>query len=162
MQTLSKTVWLVFVFLSASTWAGDHHSDGHHHGDSASMGEAGIAQQVTRTVVVTMADTMRFSPATVEVRKGETLEFIVRNTGKVKHEMVLGTAHDLKAHASLMKQHPGMEHNDDNMVSVEPGQEGRILWHFSHSEKVQFACLQPGHFEAGMKGVIQVKTVKGK
>jgi uncharacterized cupredoxin-like copper-binding protein len=55
-----------------------------------------IAQQVTRTVVVTMADTMRFSPATVQVRKGETLEFIVRNTGKVKHEMVLGTAHDFQ------------------------------------------------------------------
>ena len=162
MPILTPTVWLLTWLLSASAWAGGHHADSHHHDGSTPIGEAGIAQQVTRTVVVTMADTMRFSPATVQVRKGETLEFIVRNTGKVKHEMVLGTAHDLKAHAALMKQHPGMEHNDDNMVSVEPGQEGRILWHFSHSGKVQFACLQPGHFEAGMKGVIQVKTVKGK
>ncbi len=160
MPTSPQMLWLLTAFISCVSWAGGHHADGHHHDGAVSIGEVGKADQVNRTVVVTMTDAMRYTPSTVQVRKGETLEFIVRNTGKVKHEMVLGTTSDLKAHAAMMKQHPSMEHSDDNMVSVEPGQEGHILWHFSHTGKVQFACLQPGHFEAGMKGVIQVKPAK--
>jgi hypothetical protein len=39
-----------------------------------------------------MNDTMRYSPAALDVTRGETLRLKVANTGKVMHELVLGRA----------------------------------------------------------------------
>jgi uncharacterized cupredoxin-like copper-binding protein len=99
---------------------------------------------------------MRFNPQSVTVKQGETIKFIVKNSGKVKHEMVLGTEKELKEHAEVMKQNPEMEHADENQITVQPGSSGEIIWQFTKSGKVNFACLQPRHFEAGMKGVVIV------
>ena len=49
-----------------------------------------------------------------------------------------------------------MEHADDNMVRVAPGKTGEVIWQFTKAGKVNFACLQPGHFDAGMQGVVTV------
>ena len=84
------------------------------------------------------------------------MRFIVRNTGQIKHEMVLGTISELKKHAALMAKFPEMEHDDPNAVSVEPGKTGEFAWTFSKPGSFDFACLVPGHFEAGMKGRIVV------
>ena len=35
-------------------------------------------------------------------------------------------------------------------------QAGEIVWQFTKAGVVNFACLMPGHYEAGMKGAIQV------
>jgi len=61
-----------------------------------------------------------------------------------------------------MKKFPGMEHAEDNMVSVAPGQSGDVIWQFTQSGKVLFACLQPGHYDAGMKGFVAVDRKKLK
>jgi uncharacterized cupredoxin-like copper-binding protein len=55
-----------------------------------------------------------------------------------------------------MMKMPGMEHADGNMVSVSPGETGEVVWRFTSSGKVDFACLQPGHYDAGMKGLVNV------
>ena len=106
-----------------------------------------------------MSDTMRFSPSRVAVKKGETIRFVLKNDGKLKHEMVLGSLKELKEHAAMMKKMPEMEHADANMASVEPGQTGELIWQFTRSGKFDFACLQPGHFEAGMKGKVVVAGI---
>jgi Cu/Ag efflux protein CusF len=103
-----------------------------------------------------MTDAMRFNPSSVDARQGETIRFIVRNSGQLRHELVLGTEKDLKDHYEVMKKHPEMEHADPNMVSVAPGQTGEIVWRFTKTGKVDFACLQPGHYDAGMKGLVRV------
>ena len=103
-----------------------------------------------------MSDAMRFKPASIKVKRGETVRFIVRNTGKVKHEMVLGTIKELKEHAALMRKSPQMEHADPNQVSVDPGMTGELVWQFTRAGTFDFACLVPGHFEAGMVGKIRV------
>ena len=121
------------------------------------VGIPGQRAAATRTVKVDMTDAMRFNPSSIEVEKGETVRFVVTNSGKLKHEMVLGTMSDLKQHADMMRKHPAMAHAEDNMVSVEPGKSGDLTWKFTASGKVDFACLQPGHFEAGMKGKVGVK-----
>lgn len=146
----------------ARSAAGHAHADGHAHahGSGASIGEAGDAAQATRTVRVEMADTMRFSPARVAVRQGETVRFVVRNAGALKHEFVLGTRHELEEHYALMKKFPEMEHADPNRITLAPGATGEVVWRFSKAGKVDFACLQPGHYDAGMKGVVSVSTVK--
>lgn len=123
---------------------------------AAQLGEPGKAANATRTVEVTMTDAMRFKPSSIAVKKGETIRFLVRNEGKLKHEMVLGTAKELKEHAALMQKFPNMQHADPNMVTLEPGTRGEMVWHFTKAGKFDFACLQPGHMEAGMKGKIDV------
>ena len=110
-----------------------------------------------RTVNVDMTDAMRFNPSSIKVKKGETVRFVVTNSGKLKHEMVVGPLSDLMKHADMMRKNPEMEHAEENMVSVGPGKSGELIWKFTTSGKVDFACLQPGHFEAGMKGEVAVK-----
>lgn len=125
---------------------------------AAALGEPGKAASATRTVNVKMSDAMRFEPALIAVKKGETIRFIVTNEGKIKHEMVLGTTSELKEHAAMMQKMPMMQHADPNMVALEPGKTGDLVWHFTKAGTFNFACLQPGHLEAGMKGKIDVAT----
>ena len=134
---------------------------GHAH-DQSGIGKPGLEKKVTRTIDVEMTDAMHFVPAEVSVRKGETIHFVVHNGGKLRHEFVLGTEKALKEHAELMKKFPMMEHEESNMASVAPGQTGHVIWQFTKGGKVPFACLQPGHFEAGMKGVVSVDSAKAK
>ena len=98
----------------------------------------------------------------LSVRQGETVRFVVKNSGKVKHEMVLGTEKELKEHYELMKKNPEMEHDEPNMVTLAPGKTGEIVWQFTRAGKVDFACLQPGHYDAGMKGAVSVSKAPAK
>ena len=141
------------IFLAMSAMASGNHAGGH--GDDA-IGKPGVASKVTRTVTVDMTDDMRFHSSNIAVKQGETIRFVARNSGKVKHEMVLGTIKDLKDHYEVMKKNPEMEHADANMVTVAPGKSGEIIWQFTKAGKVDFGCLQPGHFDAGMKGLVNV------
>jgi len=136
-------------------------ADGHHHDHgSAAIGDAGEASQVTRTVEVQMRDSMQFVPSKLSVKQGETLRIVVKNTGQLTHEMVLGSEKDLKAHAELMKKFPEMEHAEPNMLTLAAGKSGELVWKFSRAGVVNFACLQPGHFDAGMKGQVRVAAAK--
>jgi uncharacterized cupredoxin-like copper-binding protein len=110
-----------------------------------------------RTVEVRMGDDMRFHPQRIEVREGETVRFVVRNGGKLLHEMVIGTGEELRAHAELMRRFPKMEHDEPYMTHVKAGAKGEMLWNFNRPGTFQFACLVPGHFEAGMTGTIVVR-----
>jgi uncharacterized cupredoxin-like copper-binding protein len=121
------------------------------------FGREGDPRKVTRTIRVGMSDKMRFDPESINVKKGETIRFVIANKGAVLHEMVLGTAQALKEHAELMKKFPGMEHDEPSMAHVKPGAAGDIVWQFTKAGEFQFACLIPGHFEAGMVGKLTVK-----
>lgn len=134
------------------TKKGDVQAGGH----AAALGEPGDPGKVTRTIEVEMSDAMRFRPDSITVKRGETIRFIARNTGKVKHEMVLGTIKELKEHAGSMRKFPEMEHADPNQVTVDPGKTGELVWQFAKAGTFDFACLVPGHFEAGMVGKIRV------
>lgn len=125
--------------------------------EETAFGRAGDPAQATRTIRVRMADTMRFTPAQITVRRGETVRLVATNTGQVLHEMVLGTAAELKEHAELMRRFPDMEHDEAHMTHVKPGASGEIVWQFTRPGTFQFACLIPGHFEAGMVGQVTVK-----
>ena len=136
-----------------------NHAGGHENSDA--IGKPGKATNAKRTVKVEMLDTMRFNPQSITVKQGETIKFIVKNSGKVKHEMVLGTEKELKEHAEVMKKNPEMEHDDANQITVQPGKSGEIIWQFTKAGKVNFACLQPGHYDAGMAGIVTVSKAKG-
>jgi uncharacterized cupredoxin-like copper-binding protein len=139
-------------------YAGGDHAGGHHHGETGDIGHAGAAEKAKRTITIQMLDTMRFSPASIRVQGGETVRFVIHNVGKVKHELVLGTEADLREHNAFMQKNPEMEHEDDNMVTVQPGQRSEIIWQFGKTGTVHFACLQPGHYGAGMKGRVTIRA----
>ena len=160
MKNISKLVaaGLVAVGLmgqgSVALAAGKHRHHDHDH--ASAFGKPGDAAKASRTVEITMNDTMRFNPASVSVKRNETIRFVLKNRGQLKHEMVLGTIKELKEHAALMLKFPAMEHADPNQASVEPGKTGELIWQFTQAGRFDFACLQAGHFEAGMKGQVVV------
>jgi uncharacterized cupredoxin-like copper-binding protein len=121
------------------------------------FGIAADPKRANRTVQIEMADTMRFSPAELNVKRGERVRFVISNKGRQMHEMVLGTQDDLKQHSELMKKHPGMEHDEPHMAHIPPGKTGVMGWRFTKSGTFYYGCLVPGHFEAGMIGKIIVE-----
>lgn len=157
-----KTVAFALAFASSAAFAhGDEHAARQAYDpatvEETTFGHAGDPMQVQRTVKVSMSDAMRFTPSDITVKSGQTVEFVISNQGKLLHEMVIGTADALKEHAALMKRFPEMEHSQANMAHVQPGTSGEIVWQFTKPGEYSFACLIPGHFEAGMVGKVVVK-----
>ncbi|MGY0194424.1 cupredoxin domain-containing protein [Leptothrix sp. BB-4] len=140
------------------------HGDQAHAGNAQALrleqkpwGIAAPAKAATRTIEIRMSDRMRYSPDRIEVREGETVRLVHRNGGKLLHEFVLGTPEELAAHAELMKKFPTMEHDEPYMAHVPAGRRAEITWTFNRSGEFEFACLLPGHYEAGMVGKVIVK-----
>lgn len=142
----------------------EHHGDDDHHGGGeedhheSMAGLPGIAANIDRTVAVDMTDSMAYTPSELSVKAGETIRFAVKNSGQLVHEFVLGASEDILEHHELMKRFPGMEHDEPNSVSLGADESGEVIWQFTNAGTFQFACLQPGHYEAGMKGDIAVSA----
>ena len=168
--------------LAAGKHSGGHGhgeaSKGHGHGGSVNIGKPGNASEVTRTLTITMTDN-RYSPENIEVKKGETVRFVMKNKGEFVHEFNIGTAKMHKAHRKemmMMVEHgvlepdrinhermkmdmgggKTMEHNDPNSALLEPKKSAEIIWMFDTNAKLEFACNVPGHYESGMVGVISI------
>ena len=111
-QTMKHMLRHALLGLAIATFASAAFPNGSHvdahHDEASAIGEPGT--HATRTVTVDMADSMRFTPANISAKKGETIRFVVKNSGKIKHEMVLGTPEMLKEHYAMMMKMPGMEH----------------------------------------------------
>jgi uncharacterized cupredoxin-like copper-binding protein len=120
------------------------------------FGVAGDPTKVHRTIKLVMSDDMRFTPTRIKVKEGETVKLLIKNKGKVMHEVVIGTATSLQQHAAMMRKFPTMAHEAPYMAHVKPGGIQEIVWTFNRPGHFDFACLLPGHFEAGMVGKIEV------
>lgn len=143
--------------------ASEHHQGMHHEmheHDTSAVGEPGDASQPSRKVTITMKETpegMIYAPDTVSVSKGEQIEFDIENAGTLDHEFVLGTKASNQAHKHEMEENPEMEHEEPNAVEVDPGEKATLLWRFTNPGTFEYACLIPGHYEAGMHGTVTVK-----
>ena len=156
-QAKFASVLFFSAFIAVPSLA---YADGDDHHGHDKIGKAGDPAHVTRTVDVTMHDTMRYNPWNIQAKRGEIIRFNVKNEGKVKHELVLGGVAELKKHAALMRKFPDMVHDDPNQISVEPGKTGTLVWQFTKAGTVNFGCMQPGHYEAGMAGKVIVAAKK--
>jgi uncharacterized cupredoxin-like copper-binding protein len=121
------------------------------------FGRAGDPKKVNRTIDIGMDNSMHFTPGDIVVQRGQTVRFKVHNDGQIMHEMVIGTMKELKEHAELMRKFPGMEHDEPYMAHVGPGKRDELVWQFTKAGEFYYACLIPGHFEAGMIAKITVK-----
>ena len=135
-----------------------HEQHGEHgSGHAMRMGRPGDAHNVSRTVSITMDDSMRYAPDNISIKSGETVRFFIKNNGAMMHEMVLGSMDELKEHARMMRDMPDMQHNAPHMARIKPGKRGAIIWHFDKPGTIQFGCMVPGHLEGGMVGTITVQ-----
>ena len=154
---------LLASFLVAGGGTAFAHGDGHDDKKTTAVkkeqkawGIAGDAKAAKRVINIVMTDDMRFTPDKIDVKSGETVKLVIRNNGKMLHEMVIGTKKELDAHAALMLKFPDMEHSEPYMAHVPAGKAGEIVWRFNRPGDFEFACLIAGHYQAGMKGTIKV------
>jgi uncharacterized cupredoxin-like copper-binding protein len=132
---------------------------GHDHANmKITFGHPGTAAAVTKTINVEASDGMRYVFDRADIKRGDVVKFVIRNSGKTRHEFSIGDAKYQRAHAAMMKKMPGMVHADSpNVTTLEPGETKTLIWKFDQPVKggLIFACHEPGHFEAGMKmGVV--------
>ncbi len=147
------------VLLSVSAWAGAGPA-GHSHDETFSAGEPGNPKKRARTVQITMGETdgkMMFVPNKVAVKKGKQIKFLLRNNGELDHEFVFATTQENLEHAEMMKKNPEMRHTDPNARRVAPKQTSELFWKFTKKCTFEFACLIPGHRDAGMFGAVDVR-----
>lgn len=134
---------------------------GHSHNDAGfSAGEPGDPKKPARIVQVTMNEgdsKMMYVPASIEIRRGEQIKFVLRNNGALDHEFILATTAENLKHAEEMKKNPEMEHDDPNAKRLAPKKVNEIVWKFTKTGQFEYGCLIPGHREAGMIGTVVVK-----
>jgi uncharacterized cupredoxin-like copper-binding protein len=150
-------------------------------GHAYPFGKPAKASQATRTVTITMQDSL-FEPESISVKAGEVIRFVVINQGEFLHEFNIGTAEmhvEHQAEMLMMFEHgmmtatemldesemdhskmqgmdmSSMKHDDHNSILIEPGQTGELVWRFEKAMDLEFACNVPGHYEMGMTGPIQ-------
>ena len=129
-------------------------------GQVAAFGQPGSVGKVNRTIKISLSDAMRFSPSRLTFKQGETVRLRITNAGKIPHEFVLGTKQEIAEHAEMMRRMPEMSHSDASSVQVAPGKTADLVWQFSKAGKFLFACLIPGHREAGMEGSVIVNVTQ--
>ena len=136
------------------------------------IGEKGKTSEIDRIIYVRMFDNY-FAPDQIDIKKGETIKFIIENFGELVHEFNIGTKKmhinhetemmklieneillgdkiNYKKMKELAKTDHSMSHSHSNSVLLEPGKTGEIIWKFNVDTKIEAACNIPGHYESGM------------
>jgi uncharacterized cupredoxin-like copper-binding protein len=154
LEMTMKTIKLGLALIALSTAPALAH-DKHSHA-TFSAGEPGDPKKPARTIEILLNE-MDYTPAKIEVKRGEQIRFVLRNVGKEDHEFLLATTKENLAHAEQMKKHPHMEHDEPNAARLAPKKTTEILWKFSKPGTFEYSCLIPDHREYGMVGHVTVK-----
>ena len=141
-------------------------------GSIKAIGEKGKISEVSRVIQINMYDNY-YEPDKIEVKKGETIKFFVKNLGELVHEfniatkmmhlehqpemmtlveneIILSDKIDKQKMIEMVKKNPSMSHTHSNSVLLSPGESANLIWKFTNSVKLEAACNVPGHYEAGM------------
>lgn len=138
----------------------EHDEKSDEHGDVGfAFGAPAEAAEADRTVAIIATDDMAFDPPSVSTQAGEVITFEVTNDGQIPHDFTLGDEHTQREHASEMAaMGADMAHADPNAVTLDPGQTAAVTWRFDRAGEVLYGCHQPGHYDAGMVGVVDVRS----
>ncbi|MDG2405760.1 MAG: plastocyanin/azurin family copper-binding protein [Paracoccaceae bacterium] len=149
-------VFFLGIIFSNSAIAGGTHGGVYDH--LKEIGKPGT-EQINRSFTVKMLETedgMIFKPDFLKFHAEQTVKIKLINEGKLQHEFVMDTKEAILKHKLEMEDTPDMEHGDPNSLRLNPNEMGEILWTFSKSGTFTFACLIPGHYEAGMHGELLI------
>ena len=143
------------------------------------IGEKGNPDNIDRIIKIKMYDNY-YEPNFIEVKKGETIKFIVQNLGEMVHEYNIATKEmhikhqpemqklmehgillvdkiDMVKMKEMSKKDHSLSHSHSNSIMLEPKKTGVIIWKFSKDINLEIACNVPGHYESGMVGKIVLK-----
>lgn len=144
---------------------GHSHGHGQGHGHDAMEFAAGEPadpkKRIARTIEIVAREgdgKMSYSLDKIEVKVGEQIRFKLKNDGELAHEFMLDSFENNAKHKIQMQKNPEMEHDDPNGKRLEPKKSGELIWRFTKAGTFELACLIPGHYEAGMKGVVVVSA----
>jgi uncharacterized cupredoxin-like copper-binding protein len=139
--------------------------DGDHSGmnTEGSTDTTGASPGAARTVEITMID-VAFDPKTLNVRRGERIEFIFQNKGKIAHDAFIGDTAAQAEHEKEMRERGqgsvGGDHGstaaDEHAITVDPGKSGRLSYTFDRPGTIEIGCHQPDHYVAGMNVTVTV------
>lgn len=150
------------------THAGDRGmamDDPSHMDDDTAMGDFGEEADpadADRVIDVTVDNTFAFQPADFEVAVGEVVTFRIENIGDLEHEFVLGdeAAQERMGEMMAEQQAAGEAHAHaaevTNAVTVHGGETEELTWRFTTPGTVLVGCHVSGHWEAGMRGSVDV------
>ena len=136
------------------------------------IGVKGKLLEINRIIEIKMYDNY-FEPNVLNIKKGETIRFIVHNYGELVHEFNIATKEmhikhqpemmkmveneilltdriDKKKMKEMAKKDHSMGHSHSNSVLLEPNQSLELIWKFSTDTNLEAACNVPGHYESGM------------
>ena len=141
-------------------------------GSMSMIGEKGDPTEIDRVIKVKMYDNY-YEPSEFNIKKNQTIKFIVYNYGDLVHEFNIATKEmhikhqpemakmveneilladsiDKKKMKELSKKDHSMSHSHSNSVLLEPNDSAEIIWKFNTEAKLEAACNIPGHYETGM------------
>ena len=116
-------------------------------GEQVGPGSPGFVAGTTsvpRLVRIVAGPGYAFSPAEVRIVAGETITFEVTTMGPTVHEFMVGPAPDVTADSGAAPE----------IADIGMMQTKSLTFTFDGSGPYAFACHEPGHYEAGMRGVI--------
>lgn len=99
--------------------------------------------------------------AGIEVGRGETVLFRIRNPYDEGHEAYFGTDEEQRLHAEThyvlpAAEQSGIDHYAMLGVHIAPFGTGELTVKFDTGDEWVIGCHYPGHYEAGMRTVITV------
>jgi len=116
---------------------------------SAGPGSSGFvagSAAAPRVVRIVAGPGLRFYPDVVPIVAGETITFEVTTMGLATHEFMVGPAADVGADTE----------GTPEVADIGMMQTKSVTYTFAGPGPFAFACHAPGHFEAGMKGAIEI------
>ena len=162
-----KNLILIFIFIPNILFAGS----------MKMIGVKGQEKNIDRVIKVSMYDNY-YEPNKFNIKKNETIKFVVENKGELVHEFNIATKAmhfkhqpemmmmvdygilladkiDKKKMMEISKKSPSMAHKHSNSILLSPGESAELIWKFSNSVVLEAACNVPGHYEAGMVAKIK-------
>jgi uncharacterized cupredoxin-like copper-binding protein len=152
------TVTLSYTFTGPGPFRFACHAPGHfEHGMQgwiqvvgAGVPAVGTASS-PRLVHIDMSDQLKFDPDNIQVAAGETITFVLTNSGEAVHEFQVGPADQVAADAVDGKSNVEID-------SLDGGSTNALTYTFSGPGPYAFGCHEPGHYENGMMGTITIGT----
>ena len=120
-----------------------------------------------------------FEPGSFEVAAGESVTFVVTNTGVVEHELRLSNTTRIEEHLEgghadddhdeAVGEESDADHDDevdsdvdaeDVFLLLDPGETGELTFTAPDDRSLytEVVCLVPGHYEAGMKAPLTISS----
>ncbi len=154
--TPGSTKQLTYTFTGTGPYAYACHAPGHF--ENGMFGFVNVIPTVPwigtaahpRMIVIRMDDHLEFVPSEVSVTPGETILFVLPNVGTaLTHEFQVGPADRV-----------ALDQADGQIVveadKIEPLHVDYLTYTFGGAGPYAYACHEPGHYEAGMNGVIDL------